>query len=136
MPLGLEGSSCTVTHLDWHSSLSSSFVADRQFDVVIGSDVIYYKRDARAHRLALPLTTPPPPAPCAPPLHSHTMYMHTHHVTCVYTCMDACMHACVYGWIYVCMHVYLTSSSSVWALAHAQGGGINAYIQTRHTHLH
>jgi hypothetical protein len=45
---GLEGSSCTVAHLDWHSSLSSSFVADRQFDVVIGSDVIYYKRDAPA----------------------------------------------------------------------------------------
>ena len=45
---GLEGSGCTVAHLDWHSSLSSSFVADRQFDVVIGSDVIYYKRDAAA----------------------------------------------------------------------------------------
>ena len=45
---GLEGSSCTVAHLDWHSSLSSSFVAARQFDVVIGSDVIYYKRDAAA----------------------------------------------------------------------------------------
>jgi hypothetical protein len=73
---GLKGSSCTVAHLDWHSSLSSSFVADRQFDVVIGSDVIYYKRDAPAlaatiiaHTASAGVAAPPPPPapPCPPP---------------------------------------------------------------------
>jgi predicted nicotinamide N-methyase len=41
-------SSCSVAHLDWHSSLAPGFLPDRTFDVVVGSDLIYYQSDAEA----------------------------------------------------------------------------------------
>lgn len=45
---GLQPSACSVAHLDWHTSLTPHFSPDRTFDVVIGSDLIYYEADAAA----------------------------------------------------------------------------------------
>ena len=37
-----------VLHLDWHTALAPGFQPDRTFDLVIGSDLIYYQSDAAA----------------------------------------------------------------------------------------
>ena len=34
--------------MDWHTALAPGFQPDRTFDLVIGSDLIYYQSDAAA----------------------------------------------------------------------------------------
>ncbi|EKX48089.1 hypothetical protein GUITHDRAFT_106168 [Guillardia theta CCMP2712] len=49
---GLE-EKCQVTRLDWHACLADSFRPVKEFQCVIGSDVIYYEEDAEALTAAI-----------------------------------------------------------------------------------